>query len=107
MQVASVALGLVSTQAPLNSCSTRPAKLPFFQKATSVVVIVKFTAYARDELNILAMPPSPLLSKSSMQKGRGGGGIFSGAYGTCGESLYINCSSNHSSKQEEHEQKVH
>ena len=76
MQVASVALGLVSTQAPLNSHSTRPAKLPFFQKATSVVVIVKFRAYAQDELNILATPPSPLLSKSSMQKVGGGGAYF-------------------------------
>ena len=60
MQVASVPLVLVSTQAPLISCS---AKLPFFQKFTAVVVIVDFAriqyceewreeAYAGDELNI-------------------------------------------------------
>ena len=80
MQVASVLLGLVSTQAPLISRSTRSAKLPFFQKAAAVVVIVEFAciqdyeerregAYARDELNIRANAPSPLLSKSSVQKG--------------------------------------
>ena len=42
MQVASVPLGLVSTQAPLISRSTRSVKLLFFQKATTVVVIVEF-----------------------------------------------------------------
>ena len=42
MQVASVPLGLVSTQAALISHSTRSAKLPFFQKATAVVMIVEF-----------------------------------------------------------------
>ena len=58
MQVAS--LGLVSTQAQLISCSTRSAKLLFFQKAAAVVMIVDFTriqdyeeqregAYARDD----------------------------------------------------------
>ena len=36
--------------------------------------------YARDELNIRANAPFPLLSKSSVEKG-GGGGVFSGAYG--------------------------
>ena len=41
MQVASVALGL-STQAPLTFRSTRLVKLPFFQKAATVIVIVKF-----------------------------------------------------------------
>ena len=57
-------------------------KLPFFQKAASVVVIVEFAriqdygerregAYARDERNIRANAPSPLLSKSSVQKGGG------------------------------------
>ena len=35
--------------------------------------------YARDELNIRANAPSPLFSKSSVQKG---GGVFSGANGT-------------------------
>ena len=79
MQVVSVPLGLVSTQVPLTSSSTRSVKLPFFQKAATVVVIVDFArtqdydkwreeAYARDELNIRANAPSPLLSKSSVQK---------------------------------------
>ena len=40
--VTSVPLGLVSTQAPLISRSTHSVKLPFFQKALAVVVIVKF-----------------------------------------------------------------
>ena len=63
MQVASVPLGLVATQAQLISRSTRSAKLPFFQKAAAVVVIVDFAriqgyeermerSYARDEVNI-------------------------------------------------------
>ena len=62
MEVASVSLGLVSTQTPLISCSTCLAKLPLFQKAAAVVVIVDFArifygeqkegAFARDELNI-------------------------------------------------------
>ena len=80
MQVASVPLGLVSTQAQLISRSTRPVKLPFFQKAASVVVIVEFARIqdygerregvnARDELNIRANAPSPLLFKNSVQKG--------------------------------------
>ena len=66
MQVASVHLGLVSTQAPLIFRST-------------VTVIVEFVhayyeerreeAYARNELNIRANAPSPHLSKSSVQKG--------------------------------------
>ena len=43
MEVASVPLGLVSTQAPLISRSTRSAKLPFFQKAAAVVVIDDFS----------------------------------------------------------------
>ena len=42
MQVALVPLGLVSAQVPLISCSTRSAKLPFFQKAAAVGVIVEF-----------------------------------------------------------------
>ena len=37
-------------------------------------------AFARDEMNIRANTPSPLLPQSSVQKG--GGGVFSGAYGT-------------------------
>ena len=90
MQVTSVPLGLVSTQAPLISRSTRSAKLPFFQKAAAVVVIVEFEciqdyeersegAYARDGLSIRTNAPSPLLSKSSDPKG---GGVFTGAYCT-------------------------
>ena len=79
LQVASVPLGLVSMQAPLISCSTRSAKLSFFQKAVAVVVIVEFKTtrmegvYARDELNIRANAPSPLLSKVVSKKG---GGVF-------------------------------
>ena len=77
MQVASVLFGLVSTQALLISCSTHSVKLPFFQKAAAVVVIVRFKttierregAYARDKLNIQSNAPSLLLSKSSVQKG--------------------------------------
>ena len=80
MLVASVPLGLVSMQAPLISRSTRSAKLPFFQKAVAVVMIADFACiqgykerregvYVRDKLNIRANAPSPLLSKSSVQKG--------------------------------------
>ena len=76
MEVASVPFCLVSMQAPLISRNTCSAKLPFFQKAVAVVVIVEFVcvqdyeewrkwAYARDELNIQANAHSPLLSKSS------------------------------------------
>ena len=72
MQVASVPLGLVSTQALLISRSTHSAKLPFFQKAAAVVMIDDFShiqgyeewregAYTQDELNIRANAPSPLL----------------------------------------------
>ena len=66
------ALGLVSTQAPLISCSTRSSKLPFIQKAVAVVAIVwgmVGRAYVRDEINIRANAPSPLLPQTSMQKG--------------------------------------
>ena len=63
MQVASVTLSLVSTQALLISHSTRSVKLLFFQKAAAVVTIVEFMciqdyekqregAYARDKLDI-------------------------------------------------------
>ena len=56
-------LALVSAQAPLISHSTHSAKLPFFQKAVAMVMIVEFAhiqdyeewmegVYARDELNI-------------------------------------------------------
>ena len=44
MQVASMPLGLVSTQVPLISCSTRSSKLPFIQKAAAVVTIVWWMA---------------------------------------------------------------
>ena len=88
MQVASVPLGLVATQAQLISRSTRSAKLPFFQKAAAIVVIVDFAriqgyeerkegAYARDAVNIRANAPAPVLSKSSVQKG-GRRGVFFG-----------------------------
>ena len=87
----SVPLGLVSTQAPLISCSTHSAKLPFLQKAATysrrdcrihMYSRLWWTApggYVRDELNIRVNAPSPLFSKRSVQKGV----IFSGAYGTC------------------------
>ena len=90
MQAALVPLGLVSTQVPVISRSTRSVKLGFFQKAAAVVMIVKFAcaysrlrgteggAYAQDKLNIQANAPTPILSKRSVQKG---GGVFSGAYG--------------------------
>ena len=83
MQVASVPLGLVSTQAPLISRSTRSVKLPFFQKAVAVVVIVDFActqdyvevrkgAYAQDELNIRPNAPSHFCLKvRSVHKGGG------------------------------------
>ena len=64
--------------------------MPFVQKAAAVVVSLEFTRiqdyeewmeglYERDKLNIRANAPSPLLSKSSVQKG--GGGVFSEDYG--------------------------
>ena len=65
MQVAAVALGLVSMQALLISCSTRSAKLQIFQKAAAVVMIVEFKT-TRNELKIRANTPSPFLSKSSV-----------------------------------------
>ena len=82
MQVSSVLLGLVSTQMPLISDSTRSAKLPFFLKATAVIAIVEFArtysklqgmegGYAQDKLDIRANAPSPLLSKNSVIKGGG------------------------------------
>ena len=44
MQVASMPFGLVSTQAPLISHSTRSVKLLFFLKASAVVVIEEWRA---------------------------------------------------------------
>ena len=41
MQVALMPLGLISTQVPLIFYSTHSAKQPFFQKAATVVMIVK------------------------------------------------------------------
>ena len=91
MQVASVPLGLAPTQAPLISRSARSAKLPFIQKAETVVVVVEFAriqdyderregAYVRDELNIRANAPPPnFCLKVVCKKGRG---VISGAYGT-------------------------
>ena len=71
--------------------STHSVKLLFFQKAEAIVVIVEFMCiqdykewregtYAWDKLNIWTNAPSPLLSKSSVQKREG---TFSGAYSTC------------------------
>jgi len=70
MQVASMLLGLISAQRSLISHCT--AKLPFYQKAMAVMVIVNLAcikdceewrkgAYAQDKWNIQANPPSPLL----------------------------------------------
>ena len=77
MQVASMPLGFVSTQVPLISHSKRSAKLPLFQKAAAVVVIVnlacikdrKERGVCMDELSIQTNAPSPLLPESSVQKG--------------------------------------
>ena len=86
MQIASMLLGLVSTQAPLISLSTRSEKLPFFQKAMVVVMIINLVRikdceelragaymYARDKLNIRANAPSFCLKVVCKR-----GGIFSG-----------------------------
>ena len=89
MQVPSVPLGLVSTQAPLISHSTRLAKLPFLQKAATVIVIVEFTriqdynerrerAYVRDKLNIRTNAPPHLSLKVVCKRGV----VFLGAYST-------------------------
>ena len=79
LQVALVLLGLVSMQVPLISCSTRSVKLLFFQKATAVVVIVKFKTTRTGGRGVCtrrteysSKRPIPLLSKSSVQKGGGG-----------------------------------
>ena len=87
----SVSLGLVSTQAPLISRSTRSAKLPFFQKAAAVVMIVEFArAYSRlrgteggrmHEMNWIFEQTSPPHFCLKIVCIKGGGGIFSGAYG--------------------------
>ena len=93
MQVASVPLGLLWRQEsrwfPVvhiqRSC--RFLRNPRQSSWLSNLCIFKTTrnggrgAYARDELNTWANTPSPLLSKSSVQKG-GGGSVFWGAYGT-------------------------
>ena len=62
-------LGLVSRQALLISCSTRSVKLPFFQKAAAVIVIVDLACIAKNggrrrmyKTN-LSKHPSPFLLK--------------------------------------------
>ena len=83
MQVASMPLGFISTQASLIFCSTRLVKWVFFQKATAVIVIVNLVhikiARSRGWGHIRANTPSPLLPQSSVKKG----GIFSGTYNIC------------------------
>ena len=72
MQVALVPLGLVSTQMPLISYSTHSAKLPLFQKAAAVIVIVDFVCICKTTGNGWRgrmHAPSLLLPKSSVQKG--------------------------------------
>ena len=76
IQVASMLFGLISTQAPLITCSTHSSKLPFIQKAAAIVVIVwgmTWGAYTWDEINIQANVPSALCLKVVCKKG---GGIF-------------------------------
>ena len=51
LQVDSVPLGLVATQAPLISSGTRLAKLPFFQKAVTVIMIVEFACVFKTTMN--------------------------------------------------------
>lgn len=91
MQVASMPVGLVSTQVPLITHNTRSAKLPFFQ-AAAVVVIVDFACIkdcdkrregvnAWDKLNIqVQMPPPNFCLKLVRKKRRGRGGIFGTLY---------------------------
>ena len=73
LSLTSPRLGLVSTRAPLISCGTRSSKLPFIQKAATVVVRLceerRGGAYVRDKPNIRANAPAPLLPQSSVQKG--------------------------------------
>ena len=88
MQVASVPLGLVSTQVSLTSRSIHLAKLPFFQKPVAVVVIVDLVrlkivewrkgTYARDKLNYVST--RPLLTFALKVVCKRGGEVFSGAY---------------------------
>ena len=84
MQVASMPLGLVSTQGPLISSSTRSLKLPFIQKVAAVIVRIVWETvgrtYVQDKINIQANIPSPLLTQSSVQKG---GCIFGSLRYTC------------------------
>ena len=82
IQVVLMPLGLVSTQAPLISHSTRSANLLFFQKALVVDLIrikeckeQREGVFAWDKLNIQANAPSSLLLQSSVHK-KGGGRIF-------------------------------
>ena len=84
MQVASVPLGLVSTQALLISHSTRSAKLLFFQKAVAIVVIVEFALFKTTrngergrmyETNgIFEQTPLPHFCLKVVWKKEGGGG---------------------------------
>ena len=66
----SMPLGLVSTQAPQISCSTRSSKLPIIQKAAAVVMIIVWGmaggTYAWDKINIQA----------NAQQKEGGEGYF-------------------------------
>ena len=93
MQVASMPLGLVWTQVPLISCSTRSSKLPFFKKATTVVLIVNLVCIKdckewregcmHETWIFEQMPPPHFCLKVVCKKE----GIFLGAYGT-----YLNLS---------------
>ena len=89
MQVASVPLDLVLMQVPLISNSTRSAKLPFFQKAEAVVVIVEFARIQDYENGVRGRmhetnrifeqtsPPHFCLKVVCKKEG-----VFSGAYST-------------------------
>ena len=72
MQITSVPLGLVSTQAPLISSSNTFSEAARQSSYLSNLCDHKERregAYARDKLNIRANAPSPRLPKSSVQKG--------------------------------------
>ena len=71
MQVPSIPLRLVSMQAPLISCSTQPKKLLFFQKATTVIMIVGLTHRTMGHMvKLNECPLSTLNSKKCAKKGQ-------------------------------------
>ena len=87
MQVASMPLVFVATQATLIVRSAHSVKLLFFFAAVVVIVNLGHTqdceerrrVYAQDELNIGANGPSPLLPQSSVQNVGGWGAHIFGS----------------------------